>query len=153
MTKETWKNVREVATVTAVGAAEGALIAVPFSIAGGPIAGGVIGGATALTTELVGRSQKRTVTVRHTTEQAFTNESNGVTQTVSADVTSQQTVPAIKVADTTIREHLSNFAKATGDLQEWHFQTLVTKEPPVPGAIKEAKVKGFDFRPQRAAIK
>lgn len=143
MSKESWKNVREVATVTAVGAAEGALIAVPFSIAGGPIAGGVIGGITALSTELIGRAKNRTVTVRHTAQQAFTNEPAGAIEVVSTDVTSQKTVPAIKVADTLLWEHMVNFSKASGDLKSWHFQSLVTKDVPKPEAVFQTKARGF----------
>jgi len=70
MQKETLKNVREIATVTAVGAAEGAAIGfaagMGFLSLQGYAAGGIIGGLTALTTELVGRSKKEDITVKYT---------------------------------------------------------------------------------------
>ena len=148
MSKESWKSAREVTATALAGAAEGAIITsvwLPGTLPVSAVAGGLAGGITALTTELIGRSQKRTVTVRHTAEQTFTDESKGTTQTLTTDVTSQKTVPAIKVADTKIWEHMVNWSKASGDLQQWHFQTLVTKDVPPPTAIREAKIKGFDF--------
>lgn len=63
MNKESWKNVREVATVTAVGAAEGALIGAAMLNIPGAVSGGLIGGLTALTAELIGRKDKVDVRV------------------------------------------------------------------------------------------
>lgn len=100
MRKETRQSIKEIATVTAVGAAEGAAIGlatgVGFLSLPGYAAGGIIGGVTALTTELIGRRKQVDLTVTYavTRDPAPSPDQAMVTKTVNF-----KGVPIIQDAD------------------------------------------------------
>lgn len=100
MQKETMRNIREIATVTAVGAAEGAAIGfatgMGFLSLQGYAAGGIIGGLTALTTELIGRRKTVDMTIQYSVahDQSLSHKESSVTNTVTL-----KNVPMIQDAD------------------------------------------------------
>lgn len=148
MNKETKRNIREIATVTAVGATEGAVIGAVMGVGvlsvPNAIAGGLIGGATALSAELIGRNPKRTITVHHEVDQTFSTLKGD--RNIKGDVTGQAPhVPLIKVPDALIMMHMLTYMKASGDLNSWKFQTLITKTPPSAEAIQQAPSKHISF--------
>lgn len=62
--KETLRAIKEVSLVTMAGATEGAVIGTFFGVGGPTLVGGLIGGATAFSGEIIGRRlPKQTVTV------------------------------------------------------------------------------------------
>jgi hypothetical protein len=139
MSKESWKAVREVATVTAVGAVEGAVIlglVDPLRV-GGAIVGGFLGGTTALAGELVGRIKKKDVTTVHKAVLSFQDTEHGQRHVVKT--TAQETkrrVPWIQVPDTIATLHFKAWKKATGRLQTWSVATQIASHAP----NKDAKI-------------
>lgn len=132
MSKESWKNVREIATVTAVGAAEGAAIGFATGLGllsmEGYVAGGIIGGVTALSAELIGRRPKYTIETNDTATVTFNVTTPDIAETVSKK--SSETlvnVPLIKVPDMIIYSHLKAFLDTTGDIKKFKMRTSVTK--------------------------
>ncbi len=148
MNKETKRNIQEVATVTAVGTTEGAVIGAVMGVGvlsvPNAIAGGFIGGATALTTELIGRNPKRTITVHHEVDQTFSTLKGD--RNIKGDVTGQVAdIPLIKVPDALIMTHMLTYMKASGDLNSWKFQTLVTKTKPPIEELVNAPTRHIGF--------
>jgi len=127
MSKEAWKTTGKVALATATGVAEGALIAIPFSITGGPIAGGIIGGATALSAELIGRIPKRNVEVSQAMNQTFAHAQDDTVGVTTAETKAKSDVPLIEVPDTIARLHSEVMADIIGDITAWQFDTTIAR--------------------------
>lgn len=148
MSKESWKNVKEVAAVTAVGAAEGA--AIGFAIGTvflglpGYAAGGIIGGTTALLAELNGRMFANDVTVTYTAE-GQSKDGKAVRVRTTDTIAN---VPQIQTADKVLTllpnfliqaEQIESFRKFSFDLKKvstWKdgstitsTRSIVVKEP------------------------
>lgn len=144
MNKETKQHIKEIAKVTAAGTAEAALIGFGVGGPGGAIVLGGIGAATALTAEVVGRIPKRTITVHHEVDQTFSTLKGD--RNIKGNVTGQVTdIPLIKVPDAAIATHMLTYMKASGDLNAWRFQTLITKTKPPIEALLKAPTRQIGF--------
>ncbi len=131
MTKEAWKSVREVATITAVGATEGALIGTALGVglmsAPGYIAGGIVGGVTALSAELVGRVKKKDVTAIQQVRLSFKDTERGQRHIIKTKVREiKRDVALIQIPDVILSLHFRAWRQATGELKKWQGETHVS---------------------------
>ena len=124
MNKESWKNVKEISRVTAVGTIEGALIGWSVGGPGGAIVLGGIGAATAVTGEVIGRIKKKDLKVTHKVTLAFKDTEHNQRHLITSKVKeAAKQVPLIKVPDTFILLHARAFDRATGSIKKWQIET------------------------------
>lgn len=146
MSKETWKSAGHIAWMSTVGAAEGATIgalagAPWFGIAAlpGGIAGGLIGGVTALSAELAGHAASTNVLVEDTTVTQRMDVPNQESVVLTASE-SAQNVPLIRLPDTILKLRMQAFSRAIG-----HWKSNVTETV----ATADTRVADLKFAPVR----